>query len=112
MAATRILEESKRREEFSALDFRDTPVGRLAYVHGSRVPLAMVYRIWRDTPEGSPGEIAASFPWPLWKAESALAYAKHYQEELERELADLDSCEEGRIQKILPGLEIFEVEPE
>ena len=35
MAATRILEESKRREEFSALDFRDTPVGRLAYVQGS-----------------------------------------------------------------------------
>jgi hypothetical protein len=116
MAATRILEESKRREEFSALDFRDTPVGRLAYVHGSRVPMAMVYRIWGDTPEKSPekspADIAVSFHWPLWKAESALAYAKHYQEELDRELADLDSCEEGRIQKILPGLEIFEVEPE
>jgi len=112
MAASRVLEEAKRREEFSALDFRDTPVGRLAYVHGTRVPIAMVYRILRDRREESPADIAVSFHWPLWKAESALAYAKHYREELERELADLESCEEGRIQKILPGLEIFEAEPE
>jgi hypothetical protein len=25
-----------------------------------------------------------SFRWPLWKAESAQAYAKHHREELER----------------------------
>ena len=32
MAASRILEEARRREDYPAIEFRDTPLGRVAYV--------------------------------------------------------------------------------
>lgn len=112
MAATRILEEAKRREEFAAVEFRDTPLGRLAYVHGTRVPMAMVYRAVKSEAELNAASLAERFHWPLWKAASTLAYVRHFDSEMAQELEDFDSRDAGEIQKVLPGLEVVEIDLE
>ncbi len=58
-AAGRILEEARRREYFPAVEFRDTPLGRVAYVQGTRVQVALVYGQWshpRAKPSGPIGQ--------------------------------------------------------
>jgi len=109
-AAARVLEEAKRREEFAAVEFRDTPLGRLAFVHGSRVPMAMVSRAAQDDPALDAQALAERFHWPLWKAASALAYVRHHPEEMIQEIEDLDSREVADLKKILPGLEAIELD--
>ena len=80
-AAARILEESRRRERFRAVEFRDTPDGRIAFVSETRVPLHLFARTLRDYGRDL-AEVADHYGWPLWKVESASAYAGAHAEEL------------------------------
>ena len=105
MAASRILEEAKRREDFPAVEFRDTPLGRVAYVQGTRVQVAFVYgQVHRDialTLE----KLAESFAWPLWKARGALAYIDEFATECRQEWEDLESAEWPELRRLLPHAE-------
>ena len=44
-AGARLLEEAHRKEEFPAVEFRDTPLGRVAYIHGTRIQMALARRL-------------------------------------------------------------------
>lgn len=104
-AAARILEESRRRETFRGIEFRDTPDGRIAFVSETRVPVHLFAR----TVEGYHGDlhqVAAHYRWPLWKVESANAYAGAYSEEV----AEDDRTHDARadfdtLRTVLPTLE-------
>lgn len=105
MAATRVLEEARRREDFPAVEFRDTPLGRVAYVQGTRVQVAFVYgQILRDASLTSE-ELADSFSWPRWKAAGVLAYANEFSRECAQEWDDLQSSGLRSLQRGLPQLE-------
>ena len=60
-AAARILEESRRKETYRGIDFRDTPDGRLALVSETRVPVHLLARMVRDY-DGSLRDVAAHYP--------------------------------------------------
>jgi hypothetical protein len=45
--AARLLDEGLRREDFAMVEFRDSPVGRQAYVQGSRVAVWQVVQLQR-----------------------------------------------------------------
>lgn len=105
MAATRILEEARRRENFPAVEFRDTRLGRVAYVQGTRVQVALVYGQTLDDPTLSTEEVAKSFAWPQWKATSVLAYLREFPEECRQEWEDLADCNAQALKGILPCLE-------
>jgi hypothetical protein len=109
MAASRILEEARRREDYPAVEFRDTPLGRVAYVQGTRVQVAFVYgQVQRD--HGLPAErLAESFLWPLWKARGVLAYIDEFAAECRQEWDDLESAEWRQLRRILPHAEHREV---
>ena len=80
-AAARILEESRRRESFRGVEFRDTPDGRIAIVSETRVPVHLFARSVRDQ-KGRLDEVASHCCWLLWKVESAWAYAEAFPEEM------------------------------
>ena len=109
MAASRILEEARRREDFPAVEFRDTPLGRVAYVQGTRVQLAFVYGQMQRAPALDAEKLAKSFAWPLWKARGALAYIDEFAAECRQEWEDLESVEWPELQRVLPHTEHREV---
>jgi predicted transcriptional regulator len=104
-AATRILEEARRREDFPAVEFRDTPLGRVAYVQGTRVQVAFVYDQVRRDPTRTSEAIAAAFAWPRWKAAGVRAYLEAFPDECRTEWEDLESAGFQVLKRALPQLE-------
>ncbi|MEY3481100.1 MAG: hypothetical protein RIQ71_1875 [Verrucomicrobiota bacterium] len=108
MAATRVLEEAWRREDFSAVEFRDTPLGRVAYVQGTRVQVAFVHGQLLREPSLTAARVAESFRWPSWKAAGVLAYIKEFRDECAQEWDDLQSAGVSSLVRGLPSLEHVE----
>ena len=108
MAATRVLEEARRREDFPAVEFRDTPLGRVAYVQGTRVQVAFVYGQLRREPSRDAARLSESFGWPLWKAAGVLAYIGAFDGECAQEWDDLESAGDSALGRSIPGLERIE----
>lgn len=102
-AAVMLLEEARRREIFPAIDFRDTSPGRLAYVQGTRVPVFFVRELGGDV---SSSDVSTHFVWPLWKAESALAYANAFPDEMASD-AKAWKQSEDELHLRLPGVQHF-----
>ena len=109
MAATRILEEARRREDFPAVEFRDTRLGRVAYVQGTRVQIALVYGQILDDPTLGAEKVAESFAWPRWKAAGVLAYVREFPDECRQEWEDLAACDAQVLKRSLPHLEQREI---
>lgn len=107
-AAARLVEEAKRREGFRAIEFRDTPLGRVAWVQGTRVQAAFVWRVARDLGFDA-GKVASHFDWPLWKAENVLAYADAWPEEIEADARALEEVDFEVLSQRVPGLMRSEV---
>ncbi len=102
-AAARLLLESRLREEFPGVEFRDTPLGRVSFVQGTRVQLAL---LWAKGKLPTADSIARHYGWPLWKASSALAYLRTHLPEVKKEAADLAQAEATLTTRI-PGLQRF-----
>lgn len=105
-AASRLIEEAKRHEQFRGVEFQDTSMGRIAYVQDSRVAVYFAWMTARDY--GFDAEkIASHFAWPLCKAESALAYAEAFPQEIREQAAAHDNRDDaGVLRSILPALNI------
>jgi hypothetical protein len=102
-AAARLLHESRLREEFPGIEFRDTPLGRVSYVQGTRVQLALLLSGEKiPTAEA----VARHYGWPLWKSASALAYLRTHLPEVKKEAADLAQAETALTTRV-PGLQRF-----
>lgn len=102
-AAALLLEEARRREIFAAIDFRDTSAGRLAYVQGTRVPVFFVRALGTGI---AATDVSVHFGWPLWKAESALAYAGAFPDEMTGDAKAWERCED-ELRLRLPGMQSF-----
>lgn len=109
MAATRILEEARRREDFPVVEFRDTRLGRVAFVQGTRVQVGFVYGQTIADPTISAEKLAESFAWPRWKAASVLAYMREFAEECRQEWEDFTLCDAQALKRSLPDMEFREV---
>ena len=109
MAATRILEEARRRDDFPAVEFRDTRLGRVAFVQGTRVQLAFVYGQTLIDATIRAEKLAESFVWPRWKAAGVLAYIREFAEECRQEWEDFSSCDDQALKRSLPDMEFREV---
>jgi hypothetical protein len=110
MAAVRILEEARRRETFPAVEFRDTRLGRVAFVQGTRVQVGFIFGQLLGEPKPTAEALAESFAWPHWKASSVLAYLEEFPEECRQEWEDLASCDPRSLKGSLPNLEHYELE--
>src|SRR5829696_753505 len=82
-----LLDESLRRDQFAFIDFRDSPVGRQAYIQGSRLAVWQVVSLARSY-AGDARKTAQHLEWPPVKVQSALSYGKAFPEEIENAIRD------------------------
>jgi len=75
-------EEVVRKRRFCHIEFRDTPLGRMAYVEGTRSAVWLVCDLVRQN-GGNVARTAKLHEWPETKVQAALNYAAAYPEEIE-----------------------------
>ena len=100
---SRYIVEGLRRDRFSGIDFRDTALGRTAFLAGSRLPVWMVVEVIREH-GGSVPNAARHFDRPAWQIQAALEYAQAFPEELELALAARNAVSPADLRRLLPGL--------
>src|SRR5271167_5273190 len=62
-ASARLVEEGLRRSEFAFIDFRDSPVGRQAYMQGSTLAVWEVMLLFRSYKKDA-SAVATHLRWP------------------------------------------------
>ena len=101
-----LLDESLRRDEFAFIDFRDSPLGRQAYLQSTRLAVWMVVKIARRF--GSDvGKTAAHLQRPPAHIQAALNYGKAFPQEIEDAIRDNDSYDFGKVSRMLPQAQLF-----
>ena len=75
-------EEIARMHRFCHIEFRDTPLGRMAYVAGTRSAVWLVCDLVRQN-RGDVHRTARLHQWPETWVRAALNYAKAYAHEIE-----------------------------
>lgn len=105
--SARLVEEGLRCSEFAFIDFRDSPIGRLACIQGSSLAVWEVIMIARDY-KGSVKAVAKHFNWPETKVRSAIAYAEAFPDEIESALEDNRPSLE-QLKRQIPNLEVFTI---
>lgn len=106
--SARLVEEGLRRSEFALIDFRDSPVGRQAYLQGSTLAVWEVMMIVRAY-KGSAKKAAEHLEWPEARVEAAVNYRDAYPEEIDEALAENDAMDFAALKKILPNLQEIRV---
>lgn len=101
--AAALLEESLRMDEFLLVEFRDTAVGRQAYVQGTRLKVWMVEWIARNY-DHDVKRTAEHLSLPAHYVEAALDYARAYPQEIEEAITDNSKTFE-EVKKVLPNVQ-------
>ncbi len=101
--SARLVEEGLRRSEFAFIDFRDSPVGRQAYIQGSSLAVWEVMMIVRAY-KGDARKAAKHLEWPEFRVLAAVHYAQGFPKEINEALAENDAMDFEALKKILPDL--------
>lgn len=100
-----LLEEALRMAEFAFIQFRDSPVGRQAYVQGSSLAVWEIAELARAY-GGDVGKVAAHLEWPETKVRAALNYAAAYPDEIAAAIED-NRLGLDELRRLIPGIEVF-----
>lgn len=104
--SARLVEEGLRQSEFAYIDFRDSPVGRQAYVQDSGLAVWEVMMIARDY-KNDPIRTAKHLNWPKQKVKAAFNYAEAFRDEINTALAEFDEIDFEALKRMLPQAEEF-----
>jgi hypothetical protein len=100
-AGSRLVEEALRRSEFAFIDFRDSAVGRQAYLQGSTLAVWEVVLLLRSY-KGNVAAAARHLQWPQAKVQAAANYAAAFPAEIEAALAENDAAGFDSLKRMLP----------
>ena len=102
-----LIEEGLRRDEFAFIDFRDSPVGRQAYIQGSTLAVwevVWIARSYKNVVDKTARHLEMS---PL-KVQAALNYAKAFPNEIGDALEEHHrACDFESLSRMLPQAEMF-----
>ncbi len=104
-----LVDEALRSAEFAFVQFRDSPVGRQAYVIGTSLAVWEVAFLACFF-EGDAERVADHLGWPTTKVRAALNYAAAYPDEVASAIRDNEAGPDA-LRRALPGLEDVLVEP-
>src|SRR5271169_6571535 len=76
-ASARLVEEGLRRSEFAFIDFRDSPVGRQAYIQGSTLAVWEVLLLVQSY-RGDVPSAASHLKWPEARVQAGVNYARAF----------------------------------
>lgn len=100
-ASARLVEEGLRRSEFTFIDFRDSPVGRQAYMQGSTLAVWEVMLLVRSY-KGDARAVAQHLAWPEAKVQAAVNYAAAFPKEIAEAIAENDAADLQSLRRMLP----------
>ncbi|MCL2659811.1 MAG: hypothetical protein FWD64_04745 [Acidobacteriaceae bacterium] len=100
-ASARFVEEGLRRTEFAFIDFRDSPVGRQAYIQGSSLAVWEVMMLVRSY-EHDLEAVAVHLRWPLVKVQAAVNYRETFPREIDEALEENDASDFATIKRMIP----------
>lgn len=100
-ASARLVEEGLRRSEFAFLDFRDSPIGRQAYIQGSTLAAWEVVLLLRSY-NGNVAAVAKHLRWPEAKVQAAANYAEAFPQEIDEALAENEAVDFVALKRMLP----------
>ena len=100
-ASARLVEEGLRRSEFAFVDFRDSPAGRQAYIHGSTLAVWEVLFLVQSY-KADVSAVARHLKWPEAKVQAAVNYAKAFPEEIEAALSENAATDFEALKRMLP----------
>lgn len=106
--AARLIEEALRMAEFSYIEFRNSFVGRQAYVMGTSLAVWEVLFVARAY-ENDVVRTAEHLNWPPFKVQAALRYATAFPDEINAALEDNDSYDLAKMSRLLPQLRVFRI---
>lgn len=111
MAQRPLTDEPRRLSRHSDIVFRDTVVGRTAYVAGTGLAVWQIVSILRAF-HGDIAAMAESYEIPEGLLAAAITYAAEYPDEIQVAIDDDDSYDVERLQALHPNIELFEVRPD
>lgn len=100
-ASARLVEEGLRRSEFAFIDFRDSSVGRQAYIQGSSLAVWEVMLLVRGY-KNDLQAVAKHLRWPRAKVQAAVNYAEAFSGEIDEALAENEGGSFTTIKRMLP----------
>lgn len=100
-ASARLVEEGLRRSEFAFVDFRDSAVGRQAYIQGSSLAVWEVLLLVQSY-KADVAAVAEHLEWPEAKVQAAVNYARAFPEEIDGALAENDASGYEAVKRMLP----------
>ncbi|MCW3099542.1 MAG: hypothetical protein JWL77_5160 [Chthonomonadaceae bacterium] len=100
------IEESLRGTEFANIEFRDSVLGRQAYLKDSNLAVWEVILISQDHAMDAE-RVAAYFHQPRAWVNAAFYYYEAYRDEIDPILEDNRSMTFDKLKRLLPGLETF-----
>jgi hypothetical protein len=103
-ASARLVEEGLRRSEFAFIDFRDSPIGRQAYLQGSTLAVWEVLLLVRNY-RGGVAATAQHLHWPEARVRAAIHYAEAFHDEIDAALAENDAVDFQALKRMLPQTE-------
>jgi uncharacterized protein (DUF433 family) len=107
-ASARLVEEGLRRSEFAFIDFRDSPAGRQACIHGSSLAVWEVVLLVRSYKRDL-NAVARHLRWPLARVQAAVNYAEAFPSEIDEALAENDAAGLTALKRMLPQAVEFSV---
>jgi hypothetical protein len=100
-ASARLVEEGLRRSEFAFIDFRDSPVGRQAYMQGSTLAVWEVMLLFRSYKQDATA-VARHLRWPEAKVQAAVNYAEAFPDEIQEAIVENDAVDFQALKRMLP----------
>lgn len=106
--SARLVEEGLRRSEFAFIDFRDSAVGRQAYVQGSGLAVWEIMLLLRSY-KNNVRDVAKHLRWAQAKVQAAVNYAEGFPEEIEEALNENEASDFQSLKRMLPQAVEFPV---
>lgn len=106
-----LIEESLREAEFAFIEFRNSPVGRSAYLKNSNLAVWQVMIVAQKY-DLQPDKIVRHFQRPVEWVLAALNYAEAYPVEIEDAISDYRALNYTALKRILPQTELIKVPSE
>ena len=92
-----------------AIEFRDSVVGRQAYLRGSTLAVWEVVMLVRERKNDAEAT-AAYLGWPVARVEAALRYAAAYPEEIDAALRENMAVDVDALRRLLPGTQVIDID--
>ena len=102
-----LVEEHLRETEYALIEFRHSPVGRQAYMKGSRLTVWWVIQVAKTYFNMDPQKTANHFQKPITWVKAALNYYAAFPAEIDQAIEDHQATDFETLKHALPNAQVL-----